>query len=73
MTKRITARLEKLETDQKPEVSIGVSWRTDGLIEWTLPNGETELITEAEYLARGGKIVRWTDHELTKDQRKGLR
>jgi len=72
MKKTIKARIEELETDQEPEVRITVSWRNDGMVEWTLPNGEIELITEAEYKARGGKIVRWEDHELTKEDRKKL-
>ncbi len=60
MKKTIKARIEKLETDQEPAGEISVSWRNDGLIEWTL-NGEIELLTEAEFLARGGKIIRWED------------
>lgn len=72
MKKTIKARVERLESDQEPAVEIGVSWRNDGMVEWILPNGEIELITEAEYKARGGKIIRWVDHELTKEDRKKL-
>ncbi len=61
MTKHIQARVEKLENSQVPEDRVHVSWRDDGLIEWTLPNGETELITEAEFLARGGRLITWDD------------
>lgn len=72
MSKTIKARIEKLETDQEPEGRITVSWRNDGMVECDLPGGGSELITEAEFKARGGKIVRWVDHELTKEDRKKL-
>lgn len=66
-------RIEKLEKKQEPESRITVSWRTDGMVEWTLPNGEVELVTEAEFKARGGVIYGWVDREMTKDERKGIR
>lgn len=35
----------------------------DDLYVWYLPNGEIEKITEAEYVKRGGTIVKW-DQEI---------
>lgn len=58
--------ISKAVSKQAPPDSISVSWRNDGLVEWDLPNGETELITEAEYKARGGILVRWVDELITK-------
>ena len=65
--KRRIERLEKLKQDETTRISV--SWRNDGMVEWTLPNGDIELITEAEYKARGGIIVTWQDHIVTKDER----
>ena len=62
---RINA-INRAMAKQAPPDSISVSWRNDGLVEWDLPNGETELITEAEYKARGGILVRWVDELITK-------
>jgi len=63
MSKTIKARIEELETAKKPgnKSSISVCWRSDDLVEWTLPNGEIELITEAEFLARGGRLIKWDE------------
>ena len=58
--------ISKAVKKQEPPASISVSWRTDGLVEWDLPNGETELITEAEYEARGGILIKWVDELITK-------
>ncbi len=60
--------ISKAVSKQEPpdSISISVSWRTDGLVEWDLPGGGTELITEAEYKARGGILVRWVDELITK-------
>ncbi len=66
----IRRRLEKLEKKQDPAIRITVYERKDGLHEWTLPNGEIELISEAEFKARGGIIVTWQDRLITKDERK---
>lgn len=41
--------------------AIRVSWKTDdGLFEWMDQHGDIELIDEAEFKARGGKVVGWT-------------
>lgn len=66
----IIRRLEKLEKIQDPAIRITVNERKDGLLEWYFDNGEVELITEAEYRARGGIIVTWQDRLMTKDERK---
>ena len=58
--------ISKAVSKQEPPTGISVSWRTDGLVEWDLPNGETELITEAEYKARGGILIEWVDELITK-------
>ena len=62
---RINA-ISKAVSKQEPPYKISISWRTDGLVEWDLPNGETELITEAEYKARGGILVKW-ESEIDND------
>lgn len=66
----IIRRLEKLEKIQDPAIRITVNERKDGLLEWYFDNGEVELITEAEYRARGGIVVTWQDRLMTKDERK---
>ena len=58
--------ISKAVSKQEPPYKISVSWRNDGLVEWDLPNGETELITEAEYEARGGILIKWVDELITK-------
>lgn len=64
---RIKAISKAIRKQAPPDkISVSVSWRNDGLVEWDLPNGETELITEAEYKARGGILVRWVDELITK-------
>ncbi len=42
---------------------IRVGWRQDDLCEWILPDGTVELITEAEFKARGGILLSWDDIE----------
>lgn len=71
--RRRIERLEKLNRMQNETTRIDVSFRTDGLVECDLPDGGTELITEEEYIARGGIIVTWQDRTLTKEDRKRLR
>jgi len=66
----IRRRLEKLEKKQDPAIRITVNERKDGLLEWYSDNGEVELVTEAEYRARGGIVVTWQDRLITKDERK---
>lgn len=58
--------ISKAIRKQEPPTRISVSWRNDGLVEWDLPNGETELITEAEYKARGGILIKW-ESEINND------
>ena len=65
ISNRINAIRKSIDLEAPPD-KISVSWRTDGLVEWDLPNGETELITEAEYKARGGVLVKWVDEITTK-------
>ena len=43
--------------------AIRVGWRHDGLCEWILPDGTMELISEAEFKARGGILLSWDDIE----------
>ena len=39
---------------------IRLSWqKDDGMFEWALPDGTIEMVDEAEFQARGGKIVDW--------------
>jgi len=63
MTKEhIKKRVKKAED----RLAIGndefhVGWRQDGLCEWVLPDGTIELITEAEFKARGGILLSWDD------------
>ena len=67
--KAISNRLKaisKAMRKKEPPGKITVCWRNDGLVEWDLPNGETELITEAEYKARGGILVKW-ESEIDND------
>ena len=64
-SKRINA-ISKAMRKKEPPGKITVCWRNDGLVEWDLPNGETELITEAEYKARGGILVKW-ESEIDND------
>jgi len=33
----------------------------DELYKWYLPNGDIEMITEEEYIARGGMLITWKD------------
>ena len=33
----------------------------DELYKWYLPNGDFEMITEDEYVARGGMLITWKD------------
>lgn len=54
---KMEKRLEKLEEKHAPKCTIGVNWRTDGMIENELPDGTIELITEAEFIAKGGRLV----------------
>ena len=42
---------------------IRVGWRQDHLCEWILPDGTVELISEAEFKARGGILLSWDDIE----------
>lgn len=58
--------IDKALTKQEPPGKIFVSWRNDGLVEWDLPNGETELVTEAEFKARGGILIKW-ESEIEND------
>jgi len=69
--RRRIERLEKLEKKRNQTIRITVDERKDGLLEWYFDNGEVELVTEAEYKARGGIIVTWQDRLMTKDERKG--
>jgi len=67
--KAISNRMKAIDralTKKEPPGKITVCWRNDGLVEWDLPNGETELITEAEYEARGGILIEWVDELITK-------
>lgn len=66
ISNRMKAIKKAVDLKAPDSISISVSWRNDGLVEWDLPNGETELITEAEYKARGGILVRWVDELITK-------
>lgn len=62
---RIKAISKAIRKQAPPdEIKVTLSCRTDGLVEWGLPNGETELITEAEYKARGGILVRLAAEEI---------
>ncbi len=65
-TRQRMRAIDKALDKQAPpdEIKVTLSCRTDGLVEWDLPNGETELITEAEYKARGGILVRLADEEI---------
>ena len=66
----IIRRLEKLEKKQDPAIRITVNERKDGLFEWIFDDGKIEIVTEAEFRKRGGIIVTWQDHLITKDERK---
>ncbi len=66
ISNRMKAIKKAVDLKAPDSISISVSWRNDGLVEWDLPSGETELITEAEYKARGGILVRWVDELITK-------
>lgn len=58
VSNRIRA-ISKAVKKQEPPAGISICWRDDGLVEWDLPNGETELVTEAEFRARGGILIKW--------------
>ena len=66
ISNRMKAIKKAVDLKAPDSISISVSWRNDGLVEWDLPNGETELITEAEYKARGGILVKW-ESEIDND------
>lgn len=63
--KALKHELEKIEKKILPddEIHITVYWRKDGLHEWHLPDGSIELISEEEYLKRGGRIIRYAEDE----------
>ncbi len=47
---------------------IRLSWqKDDGRFEWALQDNTIELVDEAEFKARGGKVVEW---DLTNLERK---
>ena len=56
--KRLTEVSKAMAKQSPDEIKIKICGRTDGLVEWDLPNGETELITEAEFKARGGILIK---------------
>ena len=45
-----------------------ICWREagDDTVDWHLPNGSVERITEAEFKARGGILLTWDDIERDK-------
>ncbi len=58
----IKKRVEKAENRlEMGDNAIRVGWRNDGLCEWILPDGTVELISEAEFKARGGILLSWDD------------
>lgn len=55
------AEVSKAITIKEPPERVTVCWREDDLCEWPLPNGDIELITEAEFKKRGGTLITWED------------
>jgi len=72
MKSRIKKELENIENKIAPsdEIHIKVNWRSDDLHEWDLPDGSIELISEEEYLQRGGRIIRYPEEESGKRSEK---
>ena len=72
MKSKIKNELEKIEKKIAPgdEIHIKVNWRSDDLHEWDLPDGSIELISEEEYLKRGGLIIRYPEEESSKRSEK---
>jgi len=72
MKARIKKELENIENKIAPgdEIHIKVDWRNDDLYEWDLPGGSIELISEEEYLKRGGLIIRYPEEESSKRSEK---
>lgn len=64
--KAISKEIDK----QAPEDKIFICWRHDGYVDYPMPDGSIKVITEAEYLANGGKIVQFGDPPIviTKDR-----
>lgn len=58
---RLEKRLEKLEKKRPDDVKIFVCERNDGFVDYPMPDGSIKVITEAEYLANGGRIVEFGD------------
>ena len=59
--KSLEKRVEKLEIKAEPDGIIFVCERTDGYVDIPLPGGGVRTITEAQFLAEGGKIIRFSD------------
>ena len=72
MKARIKKELENIENKIAPgdEIHIKVDWRNDDLYAWDLPGGSIELISEEEYLKRGGLIIRYPEEESSKRSEK---
>ena len=59
--KSIEQRLAKLEVKNEPQGIIFVCERTDGYVDIPQPDGSIRTITEAQFKAEGGIIVRFSD------------
>ncbi len=70
MAKTIKQRLEKLEEKHEPDGLIFVCERNDGFIDLPQPGGTIKVISEAEFLEAGGRIVEFGDppRVITKDR-----
>lgn len=62
--KRVKKAEDQLGVGQiDPRNTARVFWKCDDVYNWYLPNGEIEVISEAEYVARGGHLITWDDKE----------
>lgn len=60
--KSIEQRLAKLEnTKEADDIHIFVCERTDGFVDIPQPDGTVRTITEAQFKAEGGRIIRFSD------------
>ena len=69
----VKSELDKIEknldiNDDDGKIDIKINWRNDGLIEWDLEDGSSELITIEEYKKRGGILVQYGGDDAISDQ-----
>ncbi len=58
---RLKRDFEKSSSDDDAIIKVNLCWRTDGMIEYELEDGSTELITRDEFKARGGILISMDD------------